>query len=54
MNPEKVKATMTDVSRRVKAITDTIEQSRNLLLQQVAATWNPMASQRQPLQAAQR
>ncbi len=46
MKPEQVKATLADVSHRVRVITATIEQSPDPLLQQLAATWNPIAGAR--------
>lgn len=46
MKPEQVKATLADVSHRVRVITATIEQSPDPLLQQVAATWNPLTGAR--------
>ena len=49
MDPAKIKATMAEVTHRVKVITDTIEQSNDPMLQRLAATWSPTAQQ-QPLQ----
>ncbi len=55
MTPEKVKATMSEVTHRVKTITDTIEASPDPMLQRLAATWSPTAQQQQqPLQEVSR
>lgn len=53
MDPAKIKATMAEVTHRVKVITDTIEQSNDPMLQRLAATWSP-TTQQQPLQEVSR
>ena len=47
MTPEKLKAVMSDVSHRVRVMSEHIEQSPDPLLQRLSATWSPTA-QRQP------
>jgi antirestriction protein ArdC len=50
MTPDKVKAVMSDVSHRVRVMSEHIEHSPDPLLQRLTATWNPTQRQLQEVE----